>query len=63
MEPKVITVTEPPAIGKPMMVQGINDETKARNWARRMGFETVYWFAKHERVYADRTQQKPVAKL
>ena len=54
---QVITVSEPPAIGKPQMIQGIRDEAAARNWARRNGYEKVWWYKNRQRVYADKTQK------
>lgn len=59
---QIVTVTEPPAIGKPEMCQGIRNETSAKTWAVKNGYAKVYWFKKRERVYADKAA-KSVSQL
>jgi hypothetical protein len=51
----VVVMTEPPAIGKPEMCQGIRDVDSARRWAQKHGYTKVYFFAKRQRVYADKS--------
>lgn len=60
---KVITVTLPPAIGKPEMQQGIRTESAARNWAAKHGYDKVWWYQRRERVYADKTAKTQPAQL
>lgn len=55
---KVLTVTIPPAIGKPEMQQGIKSEASARTWAQKRGYTTVYWYKSRERVYADKAEKR-----
>jgi len=66
-ECQVETVNLPPAIGKPEMMQGIRTREAAQNWGRKNGYKKVFWFAKKERVYADKTSrttgnQEPLSK-
>jgi hypothetical protein len=55
---KVNEVSEAPAIGKPEMQQGIRTKEAAERWAIRNGYAVVYFFKKHERVYADKTSRQ-----
>jgi hypothetical protein len=56
-------ITEPPAIGKVQMQQGIRTEEGARNWAARNGYRTVYFYKRRERVYADKTEKNQPVQL
>ena len=58
---KVHEVNEAPAIGRPEMQQGIRTREAAENWAIKNGYTVVYFFKKHERVYADKTSRQPLA--
>lgn len=58
---KVHEVKEAPAIGKPEMQQGIRTREEAESWAKKNGYTVVYFFKKHERVYADRLSRQQSA--
>jgi hypothetical protein len=51
---KVTPVTFAPRLITPEIVSGIRDKAAAEAWAKKHGYATVYFFAKKQRVYAER---------
>lgn len=54
---KVITVKSAPnTLRNPDIQMGIRDAAAAAEWARKRGYQTVYFIGKKQKVYAEKLQ-------
>lgn len=51
---KVIEVKEIPQLKSPVMLSGIRDRSAAQAWGEKNNHAVVYFFAKRQRVYAEK---------
>ena len=56
MKPKIISVTEPPKIAGLYVQQGFRDVQAVERFALTHGYAEVYYWAKHQRIYVDRSK-------
>jgi hypothetical protein len=50
----VIEVKKTPSLLAPAMLSGIRDKSAAQSWGEKNGYAVVYFWAKRQRVYAEK---------
>lgn len=48
----------PPKVNRPDFGYGVQSKEAAREWARRKGYDVVYWWRARQRVYGELPQKR-----